>query len=361
MEDVAPEPGVRILEVAAGRHPEVPDDVGERVAAQCLELLERPHVEPPLDPFGVGVLGGEEAPVGVAQVAQHVPDRLLDDPPVTLVPGDQPRVEIRADQQRLVVQHLLEVRHQPVGIDRVAVEPATDLVVDAAGGHRIERHRHHLQDLRRRIHDGLVEEEGEGHRLGELRGAAEATEATVELVAEVGDGLLEDGRRQRAAGAPAPDRGALLDGLAELLGLLVELAPAGVPGVVDGVEEAHEAGHALPVVGWEVRTTEERTAGGVEEHGHGPAAAPRHGLDGLHVDGVDVGPFLAVDLDVDEPVVHHRGDGLVLERLVRHHVAPVARRVADGEQDRLVLAPARANASSPHGYQSTGLSACCRR
>ena len=139
---------------------------------------------------------------------------------------------------------------------------------------------------------------------------------------------------------PAPrlaDRGALLDGLPELLGLLVELAPAGVPGVVDGVEEAHEAGHALPVVGREVGAAEERAAAGVEEHGHGPAAAAGHGLDGLHVDGVDVGPFLAIDLDVDEAVVHHRGDGLVLERLVRHHVAPVARRVADGEQDRLVL------------------------
>ena len=84
MEDVAPEPGVRILEVAAGRHPEVPDDVGQRFTAQRLELLERPHVEPPLDAFGVGVLGGEEAAVGVTQVAQHVPDRLLDDPSVAL-------------------------------------------------------------------------------------------------------------------------------------------------------------------------------------------------------------------------------------------------------------------------------------
>ena len=54
-----------------------------------------------------------------------------------------------------------------------------------------------------------------------------------------------------------------------------------------------------------------------------------------HVDLVDVGPLLAVDLDVDEQLVHHARGGVVLEALVRHDVAPVAGRVADREQDRL--------------------------
>ena len=55
------------------------------------------------------------------------------------------------------------------------------------------------------------------------------------------------------------------------------------------------------------------------------------------VDLVEVGPLLAVDLDVDEEGVHDSGDVRVRERLVRHHVAPVAGGVADREQDRLVL------------------------
>ncbi len=63
----------------------------------------------------------------------------------------------------------------------------------------------------------------------------------------------------------------------------------------------------------------------------------RHRLHGLHADAVDVGPLLAVDFDVDELLVHDRGGRRVLERLVRHHVAPMARGVADGEEDRLVL------------------------
>ena len=56
-----------------------------------------------------------------------------------------------------------------------------------------------------------------------------------------------------------------------------------------------------------------------------------------------------------------RGDRRVLERLVRHDVAPVARGVADREQHRHVPPPASANASGDHGHQSTGFSACCSR
>ena len=64
---------------------------------------------------------------------------------------------------------------------------------------------------------------------------------------------------------------------------------------------------------------------------------PDHRLDGVHVDRVEVGALLAVDLDADEVAVHLRGGVGVFERLMGHDVAPVAGRVADAEQDRLVL------------------------
>ncbi|MEL7168591.1 MAG: hypothetical protein AAGN64_04500 [Bacteroidota bacterium] len=63
----------------------------------------------------------------------------------------------------------------------------------------------------------------------------------------------------------------------------------------------------------------------------------RHRLADGHVDLVHVGPLLAVHLHADECVVEQCGDLSVLERLVGHHVAPVARRVADGEEDGLAL------------------------
>ena len=98
-----------------------------------------------------------------------------------------------------------------------------------------------------------------------------------------------------------------------------------------------EARQPVPRLGRVVRAAEERLALGREEHGHRPAAVPGQRDDGVHVERVEVGPLLAVDLDVDEELVHQPRRLLVLERLVLHHVAPVAGRVADREQDRPVL------------------------
>ena len=89
--------------------------------------------------------------------------------------------------------------------------------------------------------------------------------------------------------------------------------------------------------GREVGAAVEGHAVGVEEDGHRPAAVAGDRLHRLHVDRVDVGALLAVDLDVDEVLVHVGGGLGVLEGLALHHVAPVAGRVADREQDRPVL------------------------
>jgi hypothetical protein len=57
----------------------------------------------------------------------------------------------------------------------------------------------------------------------------------------------------------------------------------------------------------------------------------------FHVEAVDVGSLLAVDLDAHEALVHEACGLVVLERLVLHDVAPVAGRIPDGQEDRLVL------------------------
>ena len=50
----------------------------------------------------------------------------------------------------------------------------------------------------------------------------------------------------------------------------------------------------------EVGAAEEGRRSGVRKTLIGQPAGAGDGLDGLHVDGVDVGPLLAVDLDGDE-------------------------------------------------------------
>ena len=86
----------------------------------------------------------------------------------------------------------------------------------------------------------------------------------------------------------------------------------------------------------EVRPAVERAALRRQEHRHRPAAAAGQRLHRAHVDLVEVGPLLAVDLDRDEAGVQERRGRLVLERLALHDVAPVARRVADRQEDRAV-------------------------
>ncbi len=98
-----------------------------------------------------------------------------------------------------------------------------------------------------------------------------------------------------------------------------------------------EARHPAALVRREVGAAVEGHAVGVAEDRHRPAAAAGHRLHRLHVEGVDVGALLAVDLDVDEVLVHVGGGLGILEGLVLHHVAPVAGRVADREEDRAVF------------------------
>ena len=117
----------------------------------------------------------------------------------------------------------------------------------------------------------------------------------------------------------------------------------------------------MPGLRREVRTEVERLAVGGQEHRHRPAALPGRGLHGLHVDGVDVGPLLAVDLDGDEVLVEVRGGRLVLEdscAMTWHQWQAQYPTLSSTGTPRL---RASSNASRPHGHQSTGLSACWSR
>src|SRR5450830_927430 len=104
---------------------------------------------------------------------------------------------------------------------------------------------------------------------------------------------------------------------------------------------AQNIGESRPPVAlllWKISSAPHRLRLRREKHGQRPAALLAQEMQRVHVDLVDVRPLLAVDLDVDEQLVHHGCCRRVLERLVRHHVAPVAGGVADREQDRPIAA-----------------------
>ena len=131
--------------------------------------------------------------------------------------------------------------------------------------------------------------------------------------------------------------GELADVVGEGLRRRLELLALVAPGVGRRREDVAEAPEVVPRLGRQVRRGPERLAVGAEEHVQRPAAAAVDRDGGVHVERVDVRPLLAIDLDADEALVHQLGGLRHRERLVLHHVAPVAGGVADREEDRLPL------------------------
>ena len=136
---------VPTFEVAALGH--VVDSAEERrvVTQEFVDLVGGPHVEDALFPLRVGVAGRIEAAVRVTEVLGDVVECLFQDGAEVVRSGQTPCVEVRTGEQRVVVQHLLEVGHEPAFVDRVPVETPAEVIPHAARGHPAQRVHHHLQ------------------------------------------------------------------------------------------------------------------------------------------------------------------------------------------------------------------------
>ena len=331
MQDVA------VLEIARFAHVVDARQESRRVGVEQRGDLGRgPKVERAFLPLRVGVAGGMEGAVGRGEILEHVVQRLLGDG-AEVAGAEQVRAGHRTGDERVVVQHLLEVRNQPARIDRVPVEASAGVVADAAGRHAIECVRRHRHPVRSRA--AGPEQEVEEDRLGKLGRPAEAPVCGIEAAPDGGHGVLEEpgirrtgvsafGVRLRcASGQHVLEPGARASHL---------VAPVCV-GVGGRGEDLPKGRHAVARLRRVVGAPVERHALGSEERGQRPASVPGDRLHRAHVDGVDVRPLLPVDLDVDEVRVHHAGRFRVLERLALHDVAPVASRVPDREEDGTVL------------------------
>ena len=304
-----------------------------------------PDIELALVALGVRIQCRVIAARRMRHVAQHPVGRFPGDAAEKLVASGHCSLRAHRKQLPVVVQHLLEVRDHPIRVHRVTAEAAAELVVEAALGHARQRERGHVQRLQvrmvavRRLPPG-AQQELEVHRMRELRRIAKPAKPAVEVALQRCPRLRE--RRAREFEAC---RGRRRQQFTENLHQRVALAcdVRAVLGVVRGdpLQHVAKSRHAVFRLHRKVRSAEKRPmVAGRQEHRQRPAAAAlrQHLVRGL-VDAVEVRTFLAVDLDVDERRVHHRGGGFVLERLVRHDMAPVTGRIADREQDRLVLGP----------------------
>ena len=137
----------------------------------------------------------------------------------------------------------------------------------------------------------------------ELRRAAEAAVPRVERPLQRGRQDVPRRGRERLAPGPLGDPVRVLDLGDDLVGPLRQLLAPLAPRLGQLLEDRPEPGTPLPVLGREVGAAEERPPVGEEERRERPAAPPDHRLHGAHVDVVDVGPLLAVDLDGDVALV----------------------------------------------------------
>jgi hypothetical protein len=286
----------------------------------------------------VGVEAREEASLGSAQLALEELDRLLDRPAELRVGPAVLAVGLGVDPQQLalVIEHLLEVGDQPARVGAVAVETAAELVVDAAAGHAVQRQAHVLEGVARvGVKSARQQQRLQVGRCGELGGAPEAAVAPVGLRHQRARQLPE---RLETAGRAVGRGRSRRQCLCDATRLLLHFAtPFGV-GSGDRVDHLAPARATVGPTRREVGTAVEGPAVGGAEDVQRPAAGAGQPHHGLHVDLVDVGTLLPVDLDADQALVHEGGGLRVLERFPLHDVAPVAGRVADRDQHRPVLA-----------------------
>ncbi len=299
------------------------------------DVLAGPDVVGALVAVGLGVDGAPEGALGRGHLAGDPARGLAHDAGRLRIAGAGVLAGEELQEEAVVVEHLLEVGHLPLAVGGVAVEAAAELVVDAAASHLVESGGEHLAGLG--VLGGHLHTEIEVGRGRELGRAAEAAPLAVEAAAEGGEGALGDlgiGGRGRGVGALLQKAA---HGVRHLLRLHVDLLAAPLPGLGQRFENAPEAVTAVLVLGREVGAGVEGLEVGGEEDRVGPSPLAGEDLGGGHVDLVEVGALLAVHLDVDEVAVHDLGDLGGGEGLALHDVAPVAGRVADGEEDGLVL------------------------
>ena len=217
------------------------------------------------------------------------------------------------------------------------MKPASHLVVHPSVGHFLQRQLHHLQGAFVEPMSVVTKEKLRGHWLGKLRRAAESAVQVVKLRRQLRVSVVHHlgGQRREAARH--------LTGATHLLRQLasdpLDFALVGVIRLAGRRQQPGKTGHTHPVFRGEIGAAIVRPAFRSQEHRHRPTAAPCHHLHRFHVHRVQVGTFLAVHLDVHEVLVHQGGDVLVFKGFPLHHVAPVAGRIANAQQDGPILFP----------------------
>ena len=292
----------------------------------------RERVEAALDSVAVRVEARGEEPVGEPHFPREPADRRLHPPAEEGRSRQGERGRQLLDQEGVVVEHLLEVRDEPDRVGAVAREATADMVVDPAKRHPVQGQGDGPPHRRRVEHQRPQAQQGQHRGVGELGRAVEAA------VLRVG-GPQQACRHRPDVGRGRAGADPWLRGLREGAGVARDLGGLVRVGARHMAQHGDEGRPAVARLLGKIRAPPERLATRCQEHRHRPPALLTQRVQRAHEQVVDVRPLFAIDLDVDEERVHDGGRRLVLETLPLHHMAPMARRIADREQDRAVVLP----------------------
>src|SRR5690242_18455187 len=118
----------------------------EKVAEQCAifgskdlqDLVLGPNVEFSFLALAVGIFGRVEPSFRICHIANDVLECLFGNPSVKRKFSLLICVEINSSEQRIVVEHLFEMRNEPTRINRVTCEASAQMIVHSPARHLLQ-------------------------------------------------------------------------------------------------------------------------------------------------------------------------------------------------------------------------------
>ena len=259
-------------------------------------LLRRPEISCAFPALAVGIQCRGKCPTR----QRHLPLQPLHDAPRRVgkaaIDGAS-RLGIGRQQHGVVVEHLLEVRHQPAPIGAVAAEAPAYMVEYAASGHSVQRAFHHGVGTAVAAQQAISQQKQQVMRRWKLGRATKAAVAVVEALLQHAVGHI-NGTGVRPAGLTAAAQ-VFGDGAAGL----PQALPVIPPQRLQCLQHLGESRRTISGLFWKVSACVKGPPVVVQKAVERPATLPGHGHACLHVQMVHIRALLAVHFDADKALV----------------------------------------------------------
>ncbi len=320
----------RVFKVAPRRHPKQ-QRKRPRIALiahrrKQIGLIE--NIITPLVTPAVGIKARKNLPLVTPHRQQQKVERVARHRRVKRLIKHRRRLDIQTRKLRVVVQHLLKVRHEPNRVHRVPMKAPTHVIAYPPARNVLERQPQRTlkpRVTRAPIH---VQQKPPPQRSRKLHLAVEPSplliHPTQRLMRLAHHHLLRHRARRKLRQPLAQPR-------PKLLGLRLYRLAIIAPQHRDTAHELQKRRRR------KIRPAVKRLQRRRQKHAHRPPTPTRHHLHRIHIRLVEVRTLLSINLHAHEVLIHQRRNLVVLKRLMLHHVTPVARRIPNRQKNRLVF------------------------